>query len=101
MTRLVLRWCAAYGRWGLGRLGGAARVLRALSTPALDAAFAGDPPVVASPPKRAPVVSSVRTFRAPHGYTATVDLRAGGGALELDLIISATAHGPRVSALYM
>ncbi len=101
VTRLVQRWCAAFGRWGLGRLGGWARVLRALSTPALYASFAGKPSMMASRPAHASFVSSVQTFRAPHGYTATVELRAGGGALELDLIISATAHGLRVSALYI
>ena len=99
VTRLVLDWCQAYSRWGIDPHGGAARVLRSLSTPGLYAALAAEPPAATAARPGPVTVLRARAFRMAQGYDAIVDLRSDGADLAIELTIVIAAHGPLVGAL--
>ena len=100
-TALVRRWSVAYARWGAGPPGGAATVLRRLSTPSLYAELTARPRSSVSAPRDAPSLARVQTFAAAGGFSAIVDLRWGVPDLVLDLLIVRTPRGLRVRALYL
>jgi len=101
LTRLARRWCAAYLRWGLQPRGSAAAALRALSAPRLFASLAARPPLPSGAPASPVTVGQVQIFAAANGYSAIVDLDGDGADVVLELLITPTTSGPRVSALYL
>jgi hypothetical protein len=101
VTSLIGSWLHAYLAWSLNTSApDARRVLRADSTPKLYAQVRAHPPV-AAPALRPPSLSvhSVATFRAPHGYSAVVDLTALGISQAVALEVIRTPDGLRVSRL--
>jgi hypothetical protein len=97
VAALVRRWCAVYLRLGVDPR--AAATLRSLSTPAAASALTA-PPI--RPPGHPAPMSLVRLqlFRTPSGRSAIVDLHGDGSDVLLELILTATPAGPRVSAVY-
>ena len=101
LTGLARRWCTAYLRWGREPRGSAAAALRVLSTPELSASLAARPPLPAGAPESPVTVGQIQLFAATAGYSAIVDLDGDGADVVLELLITPTASGPRVSALYL
>ena len=101
LTGLARRWCTAYLRWGREPRGSAAAALRVLSTPELSASLAARPPLPAGAPESPVTVGRIQTFAAAVGDSAIVDLDGDGADVVLELLITPTASGPRVSALYL
>lgn len=97
LTSLVRRWCAAYVRWGRDPSPGSGASLRSLSMPRLYASLVAHPPIAPTTPVPAETISGVQTFAAIGGFSAIVDLRGDGVDVALELMITRTPAGARVS----